>query len=61
MTIKVTITSEEYQNFLDLQHAMAIEFNEGTVKFDNEFTQKRVSGYVDKLMNTSRSTNLTEA
>ena len=49
--VDVKITTEQYQTFLDLQHAMAIEFQENTVKFNNEFTEKRVKGYVNKLMN----------
>jgi hypothetical protein len=58
--INVTISTKEYQDFLDLQHAMAIEFRDGTVKFENEFTQKRIAGYVEKLMNTPRSINYSE-
>lgn len=48
---EVKITTEQYMDFMKLQHAMAIELQEGSVTFENPYTQERVEGYINKLMN----------
>ena len=48
---EVKITTKEYLALLNLSHSMAIEFAEGTVKFENEYTSTRIKKYVDQLMN----------
>ena len=48
---EVKITTKEYLALLNLQHSMAIEFTEGTVKFENTYTSTRIKKYVDLLMN----------
>ena len=48
---EVKITTKEYLLLLELQHALAIEFAEGTVKFENTYTNDRIKKYVNQLMN----------
>ena len=48
---EVKITTKEYLALLNLSHSMAIEFAEGTVKFENTYTSTRIKKYVDQLMN----------
>ena len=51
---EVKITNKEYLNLLNLQHALAIEFENGTVKFENTYTNDRIKKYVDLLMNPKK-------
>jgi hypothetical protein len=51
---EVKITTKEYLALLNLQHSMAIELTEGTVKFENTYTATRIKKYVDQLMNPKK-------